>query len=83
MFNNPSLLRFLVANAALIALMAAQKGIHPNEYKAWAMTQINYILGDNKMNMSYEIGYGNKYPLQPHHRGRLLIFFSILDHMYT
>lgn len=36
--------------------------------KHLALSQINYILGDNPMNMSYVIGYGSKYPTKPHHR---------------
>ncbi len=36
--------------------------------KDLAMSQINYILGDNPNNMSYVIGFGNKYPTKPHHR---------------
>lgn len=36
--------------------------------KKLAVSQINYILGDNPNKMSYVIGYGNKYPLYPHHR---------------
>jgi hypothetical protein len=33
-------------NAAFIAVMAANDGIGGDEYKKWAMTQINYILGE-------------------------------------
>lgn len=36
--------------------------------KAFATKQINYILGDNPSGYSYIVGYGNKYPLHPHHR---------------
>ena len=56
-------------NAAFIAVMAANDGIGGDEYKKWAMTQINYILGDNNKHISYEIGFGNNFPRQPHHRG--------------
>lgn len=31
--------------------------------------QINYILGDNPLKMSYVVGYGTKYPQHVHHRG--------------
>jgi hypothetical protein len=31
--------------------------------------QLNYILGDNPMKMSYVVGYGKKYPKRLHHRG--------------
>ena len=36
--------------------------------KDLAVSQINYILGDNPKNMSYMIGYGDNYPKYPHHR---------------
>ena len=61
---------FLPANAAFIATVAAADNINPDKYKTWAMSQINYILGDNKYHMSYEVGFGNKYPEHAHHRGR-------------
>ncbi len=37
-------------------------------YREFATKQINYILGDNPLHFSYEIGYGNKFPINPHHR---------------
>nr|BAF38757.1 cellulase [Corbicula japonica] len=57
------------ANAAFIALAAAEEGIEPDQFKNFAMSQINYLLGDNKLHISYEIGFGSKYPQHPHHRG--------------
>lgn len=30
--------------------------------------QVNYILGQNPIKMSYMVGYGDKFPLQVHHR---------------
>lgn len=39
------------------------------KYRTFAENQINYILGDNPQHISYEIGLGSKYPLNPHHRG--------------
>ncbi|WP_010242977.1 glycoside hydrolase family 9 protein [Acetivibrio cellulolyticus] len=38
-------------------------------YHSFAVSQINYILGDNPGKMSYLIGFGNKWPQSPHHRG--------------
>ncbi|XP_056022414.1 uncharacterized protein LOC125673704 isoform X2 [Ostrea edulis] len=55
-------------NAVLIALMAVDAGIGGTQYKTWAMKQINYMLGDNKQNMSYQIGFGTNYPVKPYHR---------------
>ncbi|KAL9312434.1 hypothetical protein ACSQ67_017886 [Phaseolus vulgaris] len=43
-----------------------------------AKKQVDYILGDNPMGMSYMVGYGNKYPQRIHHRGSSLP--SIKDH---
>lgn len=34
--------------------------------------QVDYILGDNPMGMSYMVAYGNKYPQRIHHRGSSL-----------
>ncbi|ESO84375.1 hypothetical protein LOTGIDRAFT_168825 [Lottia gigantea] len=56
------------ADNSYAALWAAELGIDPLENRNWALSQINYILGDNNYKMSYVIGFGNKYPLKPHHR---------------
>ncbi|KAH9505665.1 hypothetical protein Btru_055449 [Bulinus truncatus] len=59
-------------NSAFIALVAAEAGINPAAYRKWAVEQINYLLGDNHHAggcFSFEVGYGNKYPLHPHHAG--------------
>ncbi|KAG0581416.1 hypothetical protein KC19_4G249800 [Ceratodon purpureus] len=34
----------------------------------FSKTQVNYALGKNPLNMSYVVGYSDKFPLQPHHR---------------
>ncbi|KAF8412401.1 hypothetical protein HHK36_000364 [Tetracentron sinense] len=34
--------------------------------------QVDYILGNNPMNMSYMVGYGEKFPQRIHHRGSSL-----------
>lgn len=36
---------------------------------AFAKSQVDYILGNNPMKMSYMVGFGSKYPQQLHHRG--------------
>ncbi|XP_025084443.1 LOW QUALITY PROTEIN: uncharacterized protein LOC112558290 [Pomacea canaliculata] len=57
--------------AAFAALAAAETGLNTATYRAWAIEQINYMLGDNKVDggcFSFEIGYGSKYPKSPHHR---------------
>ncbi|XP_076902991.1 endoglucanase 1-like [Bidens hawaiensis] len=43
-----------------------------------AKNQIDYILGDNPMKMSYMVGFGDKYPICIHHRGASVP--SVHDH---
>ena len=38
-------------------------------YNDFVHSQIKYMLGDNPNNFSYQIGFGNNYPQNPHHRG--------------
>jgi hypothetical protein len=38
-------------------------------YHDFAKGQIEYILGNNPKHFSYMVGFGNNYPLNPHHRG--------------
>ncbi|GAB2528883.1 glycoside hydrolase family 9 protein [Microbulbifer agarilyticus] len=63
------------SNTAFIALVYSDylKSIDPENTKAqiyydFAVSQMEYLLGDNPMNMSYQIGYGSVYPTSPHHR---------------
>ncbi|XP_078442769.1 glycosyl hydrolase 9B7 [Wolffia australiana] len=41
----------------------------PADLRNFAASQVDYILGDNPMKISYLVGYGSKYPQQVHHRG--------------
>ncbi|EOY24858.1 hypothetical protein QUC31_008983 [Theobroma cacao] len=40
-----------------------------SQIREFVKLQVNYILGNNPMNMSYMVGIGSKYPMQLHHRG--------------
>ncbi|KAL6349011.1 hypothetical protein AAG906_033667 [Vitis piasezkii] len=40
-----------------------------SQIRAFAKSQVDYILGNNPKKMSYMLGYGSKYPMQLHHRG--------------
>ncbi|XP_066350203.1 endoglucanase 12-like [Miscanthus floridulus] len=75
-------LQYVVANSFLAALFAdymealnvpgwnCGPNFMPNEdLRAFAKSQLNYILGDNPRKMSYVVGFGNKYPRRVHHRG--------------
>ncbi|KAI3744417.1 hypothetical protein L1987_57497 [Smallanthus sonchifolius] len=48
------------------------KSASPALLKNLARRQVNYILGDNPMKMSYMVGYGARYPQRIHHRGSSL-----------
>ncbi|XP_070208106.1 uncharacterized protein [Littorina saxatilis] len=51
------------ANAAFVALLAAEAGLSNATYREWAFQQIRYIMGDNSACFSYQIGHGHSYPL--------------------
>ncbi|XP_028767121.1 LOW QUALITY PROTEIN: endoglucanase 8-like [Neltuma alba] len=44
----------------------------PALLKRLAQRQVDYILGDNPLGMSYMVGYGARYPQRIHHRGSSL-----------
>ncbi|KAH9746258.1 Endoglucanase 8 [Citrus sinensis] len=44
----------------------------PNLLRQLAKHQVDYILGDNPVGMSYMVGYGARYPQRIHHRGSSL-----------
>ena len=57
------------ATTAFLAGVYADTVNNPNgRYSDFAEGQIDYILGDNPRNFSYMVGFGNNYPLKPHHR---------------
>ncbi|KAI3724471.1 hypothetical protein L2E82_36249 [Cichorium intybus] len=41
----------------------------PSDLRMFAMSQADYVLGDNPMKLSYLVGYGDNYPKYVHHRG--------------
>jgi len=41
----------------------------PMDLREFAVSQADYVLGNNPMNMSYLVGYGPNYPQYVHHRG--------------
>ena len=54
--------------AAGLQAMVYAKETGDMTYAEWAKDQMEYILGDNPMGYAYEVGYGNSYASQPHHR---------------
>ncbi|KAG8050444.1 hypothetical protein GUJ93_ZPchr0009g213 [Zizania palustris] len=51
------------------AVQCSGKYYSPTDIRNFAISQANYILGDNPMKLSYLVGYGDNYPQQVHHRG--------------
>ncbi|MCD9560420.1 hypothetical protein HAX54_019101 [Datura stramonium] len=41
----------------------------PSDLRKFAISQADYVLGDNPAKMSYLVGYGDNYPQYVHHRG--------------
>ncbi len=57
--------------AAFLAAVASDTlltGADAEKYKDFYETQVNYALGENPFDMSFEVGYGEKSPLNAHHR---------------
>lgn len=46
--------------------------VSPASLRFQAKKQVDYLLGDNPMNMSYMVGYGDRFPQRIHHRGSSL-----------
>ncbi|KAF8413239.1 hypothetical protein HHK36_001215 [Tetracentron sinense] len=40
-----------------------------SQIRTFAKSQVDYILGNNPMKVSYMVGFGTKHPMQLHHRG--------------
>ncbi|GMN31908.1 hypothetical protein TIFTF001_003443 [Ficus carica] len=67
-------------------LSAAQSGgvqcgsakFSASQIRAFAKTQVDYILGNNPMKRSYMVGFGSKYPTQLHHRGASIPSIRVL-----
>ncbi len=58
-------------NAGFLMAVASDTilaGQDNSAYQEFYETQINYVLGDNPLNMSYMVGFGDNYPKNPHHR---------------
>ncbi|MDH7444459.1 glycoside hydrolase family 48 protein [Aquimarina sp. 2201CG14-23] len=59
-------------NASLTALIYSDNVNTPksNQYRNFAINQVNYALGDNPNNRSLVTGFGVNPPTKPHHRGQ-------------
>ncbi|CAN1300535.1 unnamed protein product [Linum perenne] len=78
--TSTSMLLFIYSNAMSAAsshvnasvLQCGSKSFSASQIKSFAKSQVDYILGNNPMKMSYMVGYGSKFPRQLHHRGSSL-----------
>jgi hypothetical protein len=61
-------LRYSATTAFLAGVYSDTVNDYSDRYSHFADGQIDYILGDNPNNFSYMVGFGDKYPLNPHHR---------------
>ncbi|GER27752.1 endoglucanase [Striga asiatica] len=50
-------------------LSCSGRNFRPSDLRKFAISQADYVLGENPMKMSYLVGYGDKYSKFVHHRG--------------
>ncbi|NJL35834.1 MAG: hypothetical protein HC899_03065 [Leptolyngbyaceae cyanobacterium SM1_4_3] len=62
-------LRYSANTAFLAGIYSDRVEDVGDRYSNFAESQIDYILGVNPNNISYLVGFGEKYPQNPHHRG--------------
>ncbi|KAK7263844.1 hypothetical protein RJT34_31441 [Clitoria ternatea] len=73
--QHPTALSFLsivyarYMHAAKKQVQCGNEAVDPSRLINLAKTQVDYILGNNPLGMSYMVGYGAKYPEKIHHRG--------------
>ncbi|XP_019057193.1 PREDICTED: endoglucanase 2-like [Tarenaya hassleriana] len=60
---------YIISSPSDQTLLCGGQSFDPSELKSFAKSQVDYVLGQNPMNMSYLVGYGDSYPRQVHHRG--------------
>ncbi|KAF5812222.1 putative cellulase [Helianthus annuus] len=49
--------------------------VTPQELLQFSISQVDYILGSNPMNMSYLVGFGPRFPTRVHHRGASIVSY--------
>ncbi|KAH7836930.1 hypothetical protein Vadar_007558 [Vaccinium darrowii] len=59
-------------NSARMVINCGGEVVTPDTLQSIAKKQVDYVLGDNPLKMSYMVGYGPQYPLRIHHRGSSL-----------
>ncbi|KAG8375021.1 hypothetical protein BUALT_Bualt10G0056200 [Buddleja alternifolia] len=59
----------ILTEARVNGVQCGSVNFSTSKIKAFAKSQVDYILGNNPMKMSYMVGFGSKSPTQLHHRG--------------
>jgi len=77
--SNWGSLRYASTTAFLALVYSDTVKDYNGRYHDFAVSQINYILGDNPANRSYMVGFGENYPLNPHHRGGSGVYDGSVD----
>jgi endoglucanase len=54
--------------AAQLQCLVYRKYTDREDFADWARGQMEYLLGDNPLGLSYEVGYSDNYAQHPHHR---------------
>ncbi|KAJ9549921.1 hypothetical protein OSB04_022464 [Centaurea solstitialis] len=67
--SSASMVLFAYSNILNGTVQCGPTKFTSHQIKTFAKSQVDYILGNNPLKMSYMVGYGNKYPTQVHHRG--------------
>ncbi|NEZ58644.1 glycoside hydrolase family 9 protein [Adonisia turfae] len=62
-------LRYSANTAFLAGIYSDTVNDYDNRYSNFAQGQVDYILGNNPNNFSYQVGFGDDFALNPHHRG--------------
>ncbi|CAM6084216.1 unnamed protein product [Calypogeia fissa] len=70
-----------MAEANIDQFMCGSTAFTRADLIAFSDSQANYILGANPLHMSYMTGFGNNYPLQPHHRGASIVSIHVKPEM--
>lgn len=72
--------------AQLCALIYAKHN-NRSDFVEWAKGQMDYIMGDNPLDLSFIVGYGDNYVKHPHHRAAHGSFTNSMvdpvDHRHT
>lgn len=68
----------VLAAARVVGVQCGSVSFSSAQIKAFAKSQVDYILGNNPQQMSYMVGFGNKYPTQLHHRGASIPSIHVL-----